>query len=152
MLRTGSLQSHISDTLIPEYHMRYHIYMKAVEELLMPLGYTNEAPSSTSGIAGGFFSYLRTPKIFADHGVYAKTVAAIALRDYNLRVGFGHMFAIAGDAGSLSRAERADGFGHCLRLCWAWMESDEILEAIHRLADCSGDIQARLEAGEDIRE
>ncbi|CZT16239.1 related to aromatic amino acid aminotransferase and related proteins [Ramularia collo-cygni] len=150
MLRTGSLQSHISDVAIPEYHMRYYVYMKAVEELLIPLGYVDEAPKHTSGIAGGFFSYLRTPRIFAENRVYARDLAAIALRDYNLRVAFGHMFVIAGDAGSLQRAELKDGFGYCIRLCWAWMETGEILEALNRLADCSKTIRAKLEIGEDV--
>lgn len=150
MLRTGSLQNHISDTLIPEYHMRYYIYMKAVEELLIPLGYTNEAPNQTSGIAGGFFSYLRTPRHFADHGVYAKSLAALALRDYSLRIGYGHMFVIAGDEGSLERAERLDGFGNCIRLCWAWLETEEILEAVQRLADCSKIVLYKIDAGEAI--
>lgn len=149
-LRTGSLQAHISDVVVPEYHMRYHVYMKAVDELLKPLGYANEAPNHSSGIAGGFFSYLRTPKLFAEHGVYAKTLAAIALRDYDLRIAFGHMFVVAGDAGSLERAEQVDGFGHCMRLCWAWLETDEIIEAVQRLADCTQATRVRLAAGEDV--
>lgn len=149
-LRTGSLQTHISDVVIPEYHMRYHVYMKAVEELLLPLGYVNEAPSHTTGLAGGFFSYLRTPNVFAKHRVYAKTIAAIAFRDYNLRIAFGHMFIVAGDSGSLERAEEVDGFAHCMRLCWAWLETDELVPAIQRLADCTKVTRARIEAGEDV--
>lgn len=150
-LRTGSLQAHISNVLVPEYHLRYHIYMEAVSELLLPLGYIIESPHHLSGIAGGFFSYLRTPKIFANHRVYARTVAGIAQQDYDLRIGFGHMFTVAGDADSLNRAEEPDGFAHCMRLCWAWLETDEILEAMQRLADCSISIRAKLEAGEKIR-
>lgn len=149
-LQSGSLQAHISDVVVPEYHIRYHVYMKAVEELLIPLGYVNEAPSHTSGISGGFFSYLRAPKFFASRNIYAKTVAAIALREYNLRIAFGHMFVVAGDSSSLQRAEQEDGFGHCMRLCWAWLETGEILEAVERLADCTKTIRTRIDAGEDV--
>lgn len=124
--------------------------MSSFHENLVPLGYEVEASSRDSGLAGGFFTYLRLPPFFIAHRVFAKTVAAIALRDYNLRIAFGHMFVVAGDEGSLARAERDDGFAYCMRLCWAWHEREELLEAVQRLADCTKAIRARIEAGEDV--
>lgn len=149
-LRTGSLQKHIRGVVVPEYQQRYHALMGSFNEKLVPLGYEVEASSRESGLAGGFFAYLRLPSFFITHRVFAKTVAAIALRDYNLRIAFGHMFVVAGDEASLARAERDDGFAYCMRLCWAWHEREELLEAVQRLADCTKAIRASIEAGEDV--
>lgn len=72
------------------------------------------------------------------------------MKEFNLRIAFGHMFVVAGDQGSLQRAERDGGFAYCMRLCWAWMEKEELLEAVDRLVECTKVVRARMEKGEDL--
>ncbi|KAF2166004.1 hypothetical protein M409DRAFT_23732 [Zasmidium cellare ATCC 36951] len=150
MLRSNDLQQLISTVLIPEYRRRSSVLMLAIEQKLLPMGYTVEATGPRPGTVGGYFTYMRIPAFFAEHGVFAKTLAGIALRDYSLRIAFGHMFVVAGDEGSLERAETVDGFAYCLRLSWAWLEAEQIEEAITRLAECTVHTQRRIQQGEDV--
>lgn len=150
MLRSNDLQNLISDVLIPEYQQRYSRLMEAIEQKLLPMGYKVEATGPRPGTAGGYFTYIRIPTFFAQHHVFAKTLAGIALRDYSLRIAFGHMFVVAGDEGSWERAEAANGFAYCLRLSWAWLEADQIEEAISRLAECTARTTTRIQQGEDV--
>ncbi|KAK5125367.1 hypothetical protein LTR85_000476 [Meristemomyces frigidus] len=152
MLRTQWLQHYIRDILVPTYKERYCALMTAIADRLIPLGYAMEAKilsgtaDETSGVAGGFFTYLRLPLGLP----FAKVVAAIALKDHALRIAFGHMFTVAGDHGSVARAEADGGFAYCVRLCWAWHEADEIQEGVLRLAAVTKDVRARVERGEDV--
>jgi DNA-binding transcriptional MocR family regulator len=151
MLETGRLQSYIRNTLVPTYRKRYYALMSAIDKHLIPLGFKIEAKTATTsstipGTAGGYFTYLR---LVSDLPV-AKTVAAIALRDFALRVAFGHMFVVCGDQGSVARAEADGGFAQCIRLCWAWHEDTQIAEGIERLAEVVLDIRARMARGEDV--
>ncbi|KAJ4295098.1 Valine--pyruvate aminotransferase [Kalmusia sp. IMI 367209] len=130
MLRSNHLQIHIKDVLIPEYRKRYYALMQCIVELLLPLGVVVETNTPT-GVAGGFFTYIRLPEDLPA----GKIVAAIAWKKRQLRVAFGHMFTVAGDPTSSSRGEEAEGFTKCLRLCWAWHEEAEIRVGIQRLAD-----------------
>lgn len=149
MLRSGRLQAHIKDTLVPTYRERYYALMSAVEDVLVPLGVrveANKPKDAATATAGGFFTYLRLP----DDLPIARNVAAIALKDKQLRVAFGHMFTVTGDEGSISRAEREDGFARCIRLCWAWHEVAEIEEGMNRLGATIADIRERIKKGEDL--
>jgi DNA-binding transcriptional MocR family regulator len=149
MLRSGYLQTFIKDTLIPTYRKRYYVFMKAIDDLLAPLGLrveVNRPADATTATAGGYFTYLSLPQDLPS----AKVVSAIALSHYQLRLAFGHMFTVSGDTGSLERAEKQGGFAKCLRLCWAWHEEDELVDGIQRLADAIVDIRARMKRGEDV--
>lgn len=149
MLRSGYLQSFINDTLIPTYRKRYYALMKAIDDGLVPLGMkveVNKPADSTTETAGGFFTYLSLPGDLPA----AKVVAAIAFKEYQLRVAFGHMFAVTGDQGSIARAEVKGGFAGCIRICWAWHEEDEIKDGIQRLADTIVDIRERMKRGDDV--
>lgn len=149
MLRSGHLQAHIKDTLIPTYRERYYALMSSIRDVLVPLGVrieVNSPKDATAATAGGFFTYLRLP----DDLPVARTVAAIALKEKQLRIAFGHMFVVTGDAGSVSRAESIDGFARCVRLCWAWHEVAEIREGVERLAATVLDLRARIARGEDF--
>ncbi|KAK4494409.1 hypothetical protein PRZ48_014707 [Zasmidium cellare] len=150
MLRSNDLQQLISAVLIPEYRKRFSTLMTTIEQQLLPMGYAVEATGPRPGTAGGYFTYIRIPAFFAEHGVFAKTLAGIALRDYSLRIAFGHMFVVTGDDGSRERAETPDGFAYCLRLSWAWLEAEQIEEAIGRLAECTAHTRRRVEQGEDV--
>lgn len=149
MLRSGYLPAFIKDTLIPTYRQRYYVFMKAIDELLAPLGLrveVNRPADAAAATAGGYFTYLSLPEDLPS----AKVVSAIALQDYQLRLAFGHMFTVSGDKGSLARAEEKGGFAKCLRLCWAWHEEDELKDGIQRLADAIVDIRERMKRGEDV--
>lgn len=149
MLRSGSLQGHIKNSLIPTYRQRSYALMSAIAELLGPLGVTvdiNKPKNASSITAGGFFTYLRLP----DDLPVARTVAAFALKEENLRVAFGHMFVVTGDEQSVVRAEEKDGFAKCIRLCWAWHEEGELREGVERLANAIRVIRERVKAGESI--
>lgn len=150
MLRNRSLQHLIRDVLILEYQKRSQTLMTAMEKQLLPLGYQVEAVGPAPGLAGGYFTYVRIPSFFTKHRIFAKTLAGIALRDYSLRVAFGHMFVVAGDELSVKRAEEDAGFAYCLRLSWSWLEVDQIQEAVDRLAQCTTEVQKRIEADEDV--
>lgn len=150
MLRNRSLQNLIHDVLIPEYQRRSRILISSIEKQLLPLGYKIEAVGPVPGVAGGYFTYVRIPSFFTKHRIFAKTLAGIALKDYSLRIAFGHMFVVAGDDLSSKRAEEDTGFAYCLRLSWSWLEIDQIKEAIDRLAQCTTDVQKKIEAGEDV--
>ncbi|KAF2805003.1 PLP-dependent transferase [Mytilinidion resinicola] len=158
MLVNGTLDKHITETLVPVYRARYYVLMDAIREYLVPLGFelsvgkpyeaslktttkvngTNSI-NSTNGVhqngtsspireAGGFFTYLLLPA-----GVpSASDLATKALDKYELKFAFGDMFQVAGDVKSAERA--AKGYGRGIRLCWAWHTEEDIKEGIRRLA------------------
>ncbi|KAK8079815.1 hypothetical protein PG997_007633 [Apiospora hydei] len=107
----------------------------------------DEKEGSTA-LAGGFFLYLRLP----DDVPHARTVASVALREHGLRIAFGHLFVVAGDEGSIARAEGPGGISRCFRLCCAWHEEEELREGVQRLADTLASIRERMARGEAIRE
>ncbi|KAF2496373.1 aminotransferase [Lophium mytilinum] len=140
MLAAGTLQTHIKNELIPTYRKRYYVLMSAIRKDLVPLGIEIEvgAPYQTSDSSqttytetvGGFFTYLRLPPGMP----FAREVAAHAMEKYNLKVAFGHMFKVWGDNESTTKAESPRGFGHCVRLCWAWHTEEELIQGVRRLA------------------
>ncbi|KAK8106231.1 hypothetical protein PG999_009590 [Apiospora kogelbergensis] len=153
MIRSGELDVHIQKVLIPTYRRRYHVMMECITQLLVPLGVKVESSSlpdkeASTGVAGGFFAYLRLP----DDVPHARTVASVALRERGLRIAFGHLFVVAGDTESIARAEGPAGIARCFRLCWAWHEEDELREGVRRLADTLASIRERMSRGEAIQE
>lgn len=152
MIRSGELDRHIRTVLIPTYRRRYRVLMESIAQLLIPLGVQVESslPEREGGtaLAGGFFVYLRLPDDVPD----ARTVASVALREQGLRIAFGHLFVVAGDQGSIARAEGPGGIARCFRLCWAWHEEEELREGVQRLADALASIRERVLRGEAIQE
>jgi DNA-binding transcriptional MocR family regulator len=144
MLRSGALQNHVTHVLIPEYRKRYYTLMSAITTVLLPLGVTIEVNTSSSSTAGGFFTYLRLP----DYLPSARVIAAYALKEKNLRIAFGHMFAVTGDEDSIKRAEEKGGFASCVRLCWAWHEELELKDGIKRLGEAIDDVREMVKRGE----
>jgi DNA-binding transcriptional MocR family regulator len=134
MLSSGALQAHIDNVLIPTYHARYKVLMKAIKAQLEPLGVliTTGDPyvTPTAGEvvpAGGFFTYITFP----DRLPAAAIIAKKAREEYGLTFAFGEMFVVKGDQTSAERAKTS--FGKGARLCWAWHEEDEIEEGVRRL-------------------
>ncbi|KAG6039869.1 hypothetical protein E4U41_001946 [Claviceps citrina] len=142
MMASGAFQAHLDERIIPTYRCRYNAMRDAIEKHLCPLGFKESTglPYGMSGegessvcqshavAAGGFFTYLTIPP---DLPLSVTELAAMALEKYNLRVAIGTSMTVEGDEGSRERSHR--GYGHGIRLCWAWHTSDEIVEGIKRL-------------------
>jgi DNA-binding transcriptional MocR family regulator len=141
LLSSGALEEHITKTLIPTYSKRYHILMATIEKYLHPFGvrvtigqpYIDISSDNGKGIksVGGYFTYLIVPSQFPP----TEVLAAKAAKEKDLKFAFGAMFQVKGDDGSRQRAGEKGGFGHCMRLSWAWHEEQELVEGIRRIAE-----------------
>ncbi|VUC26806.1 unnamed protein product [Clonostachys rosea] len=142
MLSSGALQTHIEKKLIPTYSSRYYAMVKAIEEYLEPLGVkvitgqpyhshyrTSDGGGSAAKIqaAGGFFLSISLPSTYQDVPGLAKA----ALEKEELKIAYGKMFEVKGDAGSKERSKTS--FGNSIRLCWSFHEEEAIKEGIMRL-------------------
>ncbi|KAF8848102.1 PLP-dependent transferase [Acephala macrosclerotiorum] len=147
MISSGSLDKHINEKLIPTYSERYKVMMATIKSELEQLGArvtvgkpffsASAKDGSNVQIAGGFFTSLSIP----DHLPPSSVLAASALSKKGLRFAYGEMFEVVGDAGSKERANAPRGFGHSLRLCWAWHEEDKIKDGVKRLAEALRELQ-----------
>ncbi|KAH8172807.1 aminotransferase class I and II domain-containing protein [Sarocladium implicatum] len=144
LLQSGKLDQHISDVLIPTYRRRYRVMIESITKHMLPLGATIDIPISKTDLeagpamAGGFFIYLNLPC----GAETVQQVSRVAMEEYNLKVAAGNMMVVAGDAGSIKRAQTT--FGRGVRLCWAWHEEDVIDEGIQRLAAAYSQVQGGL--------
>ncbi len=151
MLESGSLQKHISETLIPTYSKRYYVVIDAIKEYLFPLGIKIEkgkpyttmitASSSSSGsaeegqgketqeieVAGGFFVYISFPSGLPS----AKTIAQLCKSTQELTLAYGELFAVVGDSASLTRNDEL--LHRSARICWSFHEEAQLREGIRRL-------------------
>ncbi|KAK2036820.1 PLP-dependent transferase [Colletotrichum somersetense] len=132
LLKSGAIETHIQDTLIPAYRRRYHAIIKSIQINLGPLGVTivphGMADVGEVDVVGGFFLFLK----FAEHTPPLSEIAEHALAHHDLRIAHGDLMAVWGDTDSVARAKRSYGQG--ARLCWAWHSEEEINEGIQRLA------------------
>lgn len=156
LLSTGALQNHIDTVLVPTYRRRYHVLMSAIEEHLVPLGVVvdvgkkYEIALASSGqcseesgprypeSAGGFFTYVMLPSDLPPAG----KLAAIARDKHKCKFAFGDMFKIEGDPGSAERARQKGGFEMGIRLCWAWLEEEQLVEGVKRMAETIKDVRS----------
>lgn len=152
MLRSGALERHVREVLVPTYARRYAAMMRAVTEWLVPLGVSVDtglpyergsgdgsedsadatcetSPTSLVEDAGGFYVYLSFPSHFPP----ATVVAEVSLRDHELTIAPGDLMVVAGDVGSVNRG--VGTFRRGVRLAWSWHEEAEIEEGVRRLAD-----------------
>jgi DNA-binding transcriptional MocR family regulator len=142
VLRTGALEAHIQDVLIPLYRTRSARLRQVVEEYLGPLGVqidtgrpyhiTRSGCGDSNGdsghgkeeeIVGGFFLYIMFPP-----GVLADEVAAVALKEYKVRFLAAGAMAVRGSKASIGQSSRG------ARLCWAWEEEERQVEGVRRIA------------------
>ena len=135
MISTGALGKHIAEKLIPTYSSRYHSMMAAIRSQLFPLGMRVTTGDNADSV-GGFFTSLSIP----DHLPPTSVLASSALQDHQLKFAYGEMFEVVGDKGSKERAEAPGGFGHTLRLCWAWHTEKEIEDGVSRLGNALRDL------------
>lgn len=127
------MEEHIREVLIPTYKARCAILQRAIEEYLGPLGvkidigrpYNVQTGIEAEQVKGGFFIYITFPEDIA-----ADDVAAVALKDYNLRFLASGAMQVRGSKGRSNEALLRRG----ARLCWAWEEESMIIEGVKRIA------------------
>lgn len=128
------MEQHIREVLVPAYKARCAIMQRAVEEYLGPLGvkidigrpYKLLVGNDTAQVMGGFFIYITFPE-----SIGADDVAAVALKEYNLRFLASGAMRVRGSKGSSNEAPLSRG----ARLCWAWEEDDMLIEGVKRIAN-----------------
>lgn len=128
------MEDHIRQVLVPTYKARCAIVQSATEEYLGPLGvkidigrpYNLPAGNNTEQVMGGFFIYITFPE-----GIAADDVAAVALKDYNLRFLASGAMRVRGSKGRSNEALLSRG----ARICWAWEEEDMLIEGVKRIAN-----------------
>lgn len=127
------MEDHIREVLIPTYKARCAILQRAIKEYLEPLGvkidigrpYKLPVSNDTEHVMGGFFIYVTFPE-----GIAADDVAAVALKEYNLRFLASGAMRVRGSKGRSNEALLSRG----ARLCWAWEEEDMLIEGVKRIA------------------
>ncbi|EXJ83348.1 hypothetical protein A1O1_06969 [Capronia coronata CBS 617.96] len=122
MLTSRTLQHHIFEELQPAYARRYHRMMRAIEDVLLPLGLTMPQPNNE--IAGGYFVWLTLPGSLNATKIYER-----ALEEESLTIISGPKFKVEGD-----EENAATQFENELRLCYAWDDVDVLEEGVKRLA------------------
>ncbi|KAB8232889.1 aminotransferase-like domain-containing protein [Aspergillus alliaceus] len=123
MLENGSLDKHINETLLPAYSRRAYALTAAITQHLLPLGVTFGSGSETYSVSGGYFIWLKLPD-----SVNAREIAEMALKEQNLVIAEGELFAVPGSSVT------GNDLGHRLRLCFAWEKEANLNEAVERLS------------------
>jgi DNA-binding transcriptional MocR family regulator len=126
MLSTSDLQRHVFNVLQPAYFRRFHKILQAIQDNLVPLGVT--MPQTDCEVAGGYFIWLTLP-----HGLTAEAFAKRTLSEESLVIAPGPLFKVHGD-----KAGKSMGFESDFRLCFSYLEEDDLVEGVHRLARVLG--------------
>jgi DNA-binding transcriptional MocR family regulator len=122
LLRSGDLDKHIRGVLIPAYQRRHQIMLSAIHQDLVPLGVkVRHDKIDGQNIFGGYFLWLELP-----NKLDAEAISALCQEREALIVASGNMFAVKGD--------ESIKFPNALRLCFAWVEEDDLREGIQRLS------------------
>ncbi|KAH6644650.1 pyridoxal phosphate-dependent transferase [Boeremia exigua] len=116
-MENGQLQRHVYEQLQPAYGNRYRSMIKAINDLLVPLGV--RLPQTHRSIVGGYFIWLTLPD-----GMECGVFVDRAREDENIVVA-----QIPGDNGHPRTSFKND-----IRVCFAWEEEDALVEGIERLA------------------
>lgn len=96
--------------------------LAAIHQDLVPLGVkVKQDKIDGKDIFGGYFLWLELP-----NQLDAETISALCQEREALIVAFGRMFAVKGD--------ESIKFPNTLRLCFAWVEEDDLREGIQRLS------------------
>ncbi|KAF1922695.1 PLP-dependent transferase [Didymella exigua CBS 183.55] len=121
-MENGELQRRVYEQLQPAYGKRYRSMVKAINDLLVPLGV--RLPQTDRDIVGGYFIWLTLPD-----GMEGGALVERAREDENVVVAQGELFEIPGDSDHPRTSFKND-----IRVCFAWEEEDALIEGIERLA------------------
>ncbi|PTB71000.1 Aspartate/tyrosine/aromatic aminotransferase [Trichoderma citrinoviride] len=138
LLETGELVEFIEERTRPALQRRHRIMMEAVREYLGPLGVVARESSvkgveGGGGVYGGYFVWLTLTR-----GPLAVMVSDAALKEENIIVGRGDMFAVKGD-------EAAARFDENIRLCFSWEPEEDLVDGVKRLGELIRRMQGNLE-------
>ncbi|KAH8658435.1 pyridoxal phosphate-dependent transferase [Xylariales sp. PMI_506] len=129
MMESGALQDYLAATVRPALQCRHRVMADAIQMHLEPLGVRYRKTGLVNGtVYGGYFVWLSLPS-----GLSADAVSHAAIAE-NLFVGNGTMFQVPDDKGGVD----LDGF---IRLTFAYLPEEELVEGIKRLADIIQKIQ-----------
>jgi DNA-binding transcriptional MocR family regulator len=128
LLRSGKLDEHIQEVLLPAYQRRHQIMLSAIKRYLVPLGATvEEGVVDGKEVFGGYFLWLVLPK-----QVDAELVSDVCREREDLIIADGKMFQVEGD-------DRIK-FENSVRLCFAWEEEEDLQAGIIRLSRVVRDV------------
>ncbi|KAH8671594.1 pyridoxal phosphate-dependent transferase [Xylariales sp. PMI_506] len=96
LFENNDLVKHIKEILIPTFAKRHDVMVRAIEDLLVPLGV--QFNTDRGSLQGGFCIWLQLPTPLT-----AKEVAKAAKDDRNLSIGIGPLFAVPGKNASSLR-------------------------------------------------
>ena len=96
--------------------------LSAIMQELVPLGVrVEEDKVDGKDIFGGYFLWLELPQ-----QLDAETISVVCQEREALIVAFGKMFEVEGD--------ESIKFPNALRLCFAWVEENDLMEGVKRLS------------------
>ena len=116
----GWLQKHVRGKLAPAYRKRWALMSKAVERELGGLG-GGVVPVGDTGLAGGYFLWIRLPEV-----VKATEVARMARETEALMVSPGPSFGVAWE-------EQETDFEPFVRLSFSYEDEENLVEGVVRL-------------------
>lgn len=147
LLERGEMQKHIAEVLLPAYSRCYESLMGAIEEDLVPLGFSIPTPNAAmKDVAGGYFIWLTLPKALSDmhqddDSSPAEALAKKCLAEENVTIAPGKIFEVP----CASSSQDAVAFSNSIRLCWSWEDDDQLEEGIQRIARTA---EAMIKEGE----
>ncbi|KAI0473447.1 pyridoxal phosphate-dependent transferase [Xylariaceae sp. FL0804] len=155
MLASGAVTRHLNEVLIPTYRTRHDAMVGEIRRRLGPLGVeilgtdhhqdSDHVPDSEGELVGGFFLYV----VFPDDGSLPSgdEIAAFALEEYDLRIAPGKLFTVSEHGAAAAAASAGESrparYLAGARLCWAWNETEDLIEGVNRLADALGRLRRR---------
>lgn len=128
---SGELEAYIDSTVRPALQRRHRATVDALHKYVLPHGIQlRETSLIGSDTYGGYFIWFTL-----DDGLSAKLVSKIARDEENLVVAPGAIFEVHGDESSAT-------FDNHLRLCFSWVDEEDLVEGARRL----GSVMARVRA------
>ncbi|KAL7951115.1 pyridoxal phosphate-dependent transferase [Trichoderma barbatum] len=139
LLRTGELVSFIENKTRPVLQRRHKVMMDAVKEHLEPLGVVaRESSISGENLYGGYFVWFTLTQ-----GPPGVLVSDAALKEENIVIGRGNMFAVRGD-------EQGVKFDMNFRLCFSWEPEEALVDGVKRLGQLIKRMQGNMEYYEKL--
>ncbi|KAI2638221.1 PLP-dependent transferase [Xylaria nigripes] len=121
------LDTHIRQTLRPSYARRHGVLVRAVRDVLVPLGVRLQDGSlrGQEDVYGGYFIWLMLPR---QSWPTAQAIADRCRADEDLIIGNGEMFSVCEDGD-----EEVLRFSDAIRLCFAWEDEEDLVDGVKRL-------------------
>ncbi|KAI5457191.1 pyridoxal phosphate-dependent transferase [Mariannaea sp. PMI_226] len=131
MVDSGVLKTFLAEKVRPGLQRRHRRLVDAIHEHLTPLGVTTREAGLIGGqVYGGYFTWLNLPQGFS-----AKLISDVAMAEENLIVGNGDIFQVHRDENTV----HLDG---AIRLTFAYVPEDDLVEGVRRL----GAVMRRIKA------